>query len=322
MSEANLLSLRHLALAVSPRFLRQAVARHRLGRAALLRRLELRRHGGVIDVIAEQRVIRIAASHEVYLSDVVSSFDYYFNAVRPVSWRGKELVDYSTPRLHKVAGFKDFPILFPSFCEPIATTQQYLDFAKLGVGMTVLDLGAYSGLTAILFAQHVMPGGRVIAVDADPLNVSCIRQNLETYKSHAGHHIDFLHAAVWNHERGLKFSVEGNMGLSAVGIVGKERGKLLNVPSTTLSGIVRRFEVNRVDFIKCDIEGAERVAFNDAEFFERFQPRIIIETHLVNCHETTAECILALAQHGYRCHRVGQHGVDLPLLECLPPGAG
>lgn len=322
MIKANLLALRNLALAVSPRFLHQAVTRHRVGRAARFRRLEIRRHGGVIDVVTEQRLIRISASHEVYLSNIISSFDYYFNAVRPISWQGKEFVDYSTPRLHDVTGFTDFPILFPSFCEPIATTQQYLDFANLGEGMTVLDLGAYSGLTAILFAHHVMPGGRVIAVDADPLNATCIRQNLETYQSHAGHHIDFLHAAVWNHERGLTFSVEGNMGSSAVGIVGRERGKLLSVPSTTLSGIVRRFEVKRVDFIKCDIEGAERFAFNDAEFFERFQPRIIIKTHLVDDHETTAECTVALAQHGYRCHRVAQHGVDLPLLECLPPGAG
>jgi FkbM family methyltransferase len=321
MIKAIFLALRRLALAASPRFLRQAVTRSRLGRAAIASGFDLRRHGGVIDVVSGRSILRISARHEVYLGDVASSFYYYFGAVRPASWQGKELVDYSRPRLHEVVGFDDFPILFPSFCEPIATAQQYLNFAALSSGMTVLDLGAYSGLTAILFAQHVMPGGRVIAVDADHLNVSCIEQNLAAYKRHSGHHIDFMHTAVWNHERGLRFSGEGNMGSSAAGIVGRDRGELPQVASTTLSGIVRRFKVNRVDFIKCDIEGAERLAFNDAEFFERFQPRIIIEAHLVEGVETTADCAAALAQHGYRCKRVSQHGVEFPLLECLPPGA-
>ena len=63
MIKAIFLALRRLALAVSPRFLRQAVTRSRLGRAAIASGFDLRRHGGVIDVVSGRSILRISARH-------------------------------------------------------------------------------------------------------------------------------------------------------------------------------------------------------------------------------------------------------------------
>jgi FkbM family methyltransferase len=272
-----------------------------------------------IDITKGINTIRVSRTHAVYLQDIINSFDYYFSAVIPFQHLGRNIVDYSTPRYHDVVGFKAFPILFPSFSEPLITATQYMDFASLSEGMTVLDLGAYSGFTSIIFSQAVGETGTVVAVDADIQNIDCIKRNFSNYKKYSDNKIFLLEGAVWENNDGLEFSCEGNMGSSAASIVGNNRGLVSKVASFTLSSIANKFKLQRVDFIKCDVEGAEKVIFTDQEFFKKFLPRIIIEPHIIDGLETTKKCIFDLETYGYSCKKIIQEGVSLPLLECLPP---
>jgi len=262
--------------------------------------------------------IRVARHHQFYVLDVLSSFDYYFDAVNPDLLDGRLTVDYSSPRYQEVRGFELFPVKTPSFTEPVVTANQYLDFARLVEGHVVLDLGAYSGLTSILFLQRVGKGGRVVAVDADEQNISCLRKNFELCMRLTGNAPVLLEGAAWSDCGGLEFSSEGNMGSSASSLVGSKRGKLVNVPSFTLSAIVEKFALERVDFVKCDIEGAELEVFKDTEFFARFKPRMIVEPHAVGGVLTTESFVPQLSKYGYRCKTVTQDGVTLPLVECEP----
>jgi FkbM family methyltransferase len=194
-----------------------------------------------------------------------------------------------------------------------------MEFANLTEGDVVLDLGAYSGLTSILFAEAVGKMGTVIAVDADQRNIECIKRNLSNYKRHFGKNISLLEGAVWEHNNGLEFSCEGNMGSSAASIVGNKRGSVSKVPSFTLSSIANLFKLQRVDFMKVDVEGAEKVIFEDKDFFRNFLPKIIIETHIVDNMMTTGKCISDLKSYGYKCEQIIQKGVTAPLLQCIPP---
>jgi Methyltransferase FkbM domain len=108
------------------------------------------------------------------------------------------------------------------------------------------------------------------------------------------------------------------MGSSASEIVGIDRGTIQNVRSFTLSGLCDMGKIMSVDFIKCDVEGAEAVIFEDEKFFANHRPRIIIETHLKDGIETTEKCISDLTKFGYECRRILQTGVVLPLIECYP----
>src|SRR5438874_5603564 len=148
-----------------PRVLKVQARRHGL-------RIRISRHH--VDVIKDMRVLRLSANHAVYLPDIISSFDYYAGAVVPFQVEGRELIDFSTPRYHDVIGFDQYPIYFPSLAEPVVTSAQYLEFARLSEGMSVLDLGAYSGLTSILFSRAVGLAGSVVAVEADAQNIECI----------------------------------------------------------------------------------------------------------------------------------------------------
>jgi hypothetical protein len=98
---------------------------------------------------------------------------------------------------------------------------------------------------------------------------------------------------------------------SAVASINGGRGKITHIPSYSLSGLADYLRLKRIDFIKIDIEGAERVLFNDDKFFERFKPRMIIETH-----HTDGDVLPRLMKLGYSVRAVKQDGWRFPLLEC------
>lgn len=283
--------------------------------------LSINRNNYFIDILDNmKRCVRISSKHSIYIGDVLNSFDYYFSAVIPLEIQGLLLADYSTPRYHKVIGYDLHPIMFASFAESMVTTQQYLDFAKLQNGSIVLDLGAYSGLSSIIFDQLIGSKGRVISVEPDQLNIKCIKNNFDLYKKISGRKIELLEGAIWKDNGGIAFSTEGNMGSSAVEYVGEFRGETTLVKTFTLSTLVKKYNLLKVDFIKCDIEGAESVIFDDNAFFDLFKPRIIIEPHIIGTGITTNDCVTKLVKYGYKCKEVYQSGVTLPLLECYSNG--
>jgi FkbM family methyltransferase len=267
-----------------------------------------------IDIIDGLRVVRISRAHAIYVNDIIGSFDFFYSAVSPVQTGGYSIVDYSKPRYHNVRGFDLFPVMMPSLCEPMETNNQYLDVAKLAEGMTAFDLGAYSGLTSIIFAETVGESGRVVAVEADLLNLQCIHKNIESYAKLKKSCITIIEGAVWKDSQGIEFSDEGNMGSSAVSIVGPSRGKTRMVKTYTLNDVARMAGVDRVDFIKCDIEGAEYYIFEDKDFFSKFRPRILVESHFYNGEFTSDKVISTLEAHGYQCEQIEQLGMQYPLL--------
>lgn len=289
-----------------------------LGLLAAHKSLRLSRHGNCWDIASKERAIRLANNHQQYIPNIISNFDYYYSSVKPNLRGDISLIDFSKSNNHEVIGYPQQKFLFQSIVEPIGTALQYLDLANLKPGDTVLDLGAYSGFTSILFDQAVASSGRVIAVDADPLNSACVRKNLSRYKSRTGRNIEFICAAVWKNSGAVEFASEGSVGSYVQEIKGYARGHSNGALAMTLSDIAGQFNLPRIDFIKCDIEGAEAAIFDKPEFFSRFRPRIVIEVHRVGGALTTARCRKALARYGYTFQEFAQIGSDLPLLQCLP----
>jgi hypothetical protein len=159
-----------------------------------------------IDFIKGNKIIRISQNHAVYKNDIVDSFEYYWSAVKFSNISGYELVDYSTARFHEVIGYDLMPIYFPSFSEPVSTNVQYLNFANLSQGMVAFDLGAYSGLTSIMFKELVGETGCVIAVEPDQINQIAIDKNFNLFKKIQGQDIHLFKGAVWEHCDGLNFA--------------------------------------------------------------------------------------------------------------------
>lgn len=276
-----------------------------------------------IDLIKQTKIVRFALHHAVYLGDLITLFDTCFESVEPLRGDGFELADFSTPRFHNYIGFDQMPIHTPSFPESVATSSDYMKFASLKRGQIALDLGGYCGLTSLLMQESVGKEGTVICVEPDEYNVVSIRKNFSLYNKITGMSPFLENKAVWKHDAGIEFCAEGNMGSAASEILKTSRdkldGKQTIVETITLSGIFDKYNLDRVDFIKCDIEGAEKHIFQDEGFFEKSCPKIVIEPHNADGQLTTNACVKALEQFGYESEVIAQTGVKaLPLIYCSP----
>ncbi len=280
-----------------------------------------------VDVVnvADGRTIRLSRANAVYIPDMIESFDYFHGSADAVTARVRgrllKLVDFSTPRLHNVTGFSDFPVLCPSLTEPYGTTEQYLEFANLSEGDIAIDLGSYSGLTSIAFSKAVGASGKVIALEPDPLNYACVEHNIATHVARNGiDNIVLLPAAASPTSGTLRLSSEGAMGSALTSIVGSYRGETIEVESVSLADLVKRQKLPRVDFIKMDIEGAELALITEStDFFAKHLPRMVIEPHAVEGRLTSEPILRCLGQLGYTCSVIEQHGMSLPLITASPP---
>ena len=143
---------------------------------------------------------------------------------------------------------------------------------KLAPGQVVVDLGANLGVFATRAARRVGPTGRVIALEPHPDNFRRLLGNkernglawLECVQAAAGDREG--EAALFVHERGINHSlVRGS-------------GESIRVPLRTVDGLVRERGLERVDFLKIDIEGVVPEALRGAsETLKRFRPLISLE---------------------------------------------
>jgi FkbM family methyltransferase len=136
--------------------------------------------------------------------------------------------------------------------------------AHICEGDIVLDLGAHVG-TFTRFALN-RGAAKVIAVEPEPSHIAFLKRTFDLELMSG--RVCLIEAAVWREEGSTRFRSEGVA--SRVTEVGP-----VSVRLTTVDKIVSALHLERVDFIKADIEGAEPHALIGAEeTIRRFGPRM------------------------------------------------
>ncbi len=136
-------------------------------------------------------------------------------------------------------------------------------------GDVVFDLGAHLGTFAAVALRR---GARlVVALEPEPVNAACIEK---TFRDEiAQGRLVLVKAAAWDAPGTLHFGGTGLLGK----IEGADAAATFSVPATTIDLTVERLRLDRVDFIKMDIEGAERQALAGARnTLARFGPRMAL----------------------------------------------
>ncbi len=168
---------------------------------------------------------------------------------------------------------------------PFLLAEQSLDLYggnDMGVrpGDIVLDCGANVGT----FTRHALNAQveRVIAIEPSPRNAYCLRQTF-------GKEIDegkvvIVEKALWDAPGSMQMAVFDN-GSALDSLVMHERvetsakSTMVEVPLTTIDIVAADLGLERIDFIKMDIEGAERNALRGAsETVRKHHPRLAIAT--------------------------------------------
>ena len=155
-------------------------------------------------------------------------------------------------------------------------------YRKVRPGDVVLDVGASLGT----FTRRALAAGarHVVAIEPVPELIECLRRNLST--EIAGGRVSIMTKGAWDRDDWLMMhhhADNGGLGSFILRTPGSAIDEL-RLPLTTIDKIAAELKLDRVDFIKMDIEGAERHALLGArETIRRYHPRMeICVYHLVD----------------------------------------
>ncbi len=160
----------------------------------------------------------------------------------------------------------------------------------------VIDCGAHVGI----FTHKALERGarKVVAVEPHPLNVECLRRNFA--REIAEGRVVVYPKGVWSADSMLRLSVSSRN--TAMGSVVIDRNAdSIEVPLTTVDKLVAELNLETVDFIKMDIEGAEREALKGAaQTLGRFKPRLMLDGYHLPDDPEVLPKIIAAVQPAYR----------------------
>ena len=170
----------------------------------------------------------------------------------------------------------------------------------VGQGATAIDIGANLGYYTRPLSAIVGDTGHVYAVEPVPVIFDVLKRNVSGRKN-----VTLLNYALGSEERTVEMA---NDSVAAAGYFGTGRNFVsdgeLSGEAIKFSAQMRRgselfANLERVDFIKCDIEGYERVVIPEMRaIIERHHPTVLIETD----GDTRHEIIEMFTQMGYRAY--------------------
>jgi FkbM family methyltransferase len=165
-------------------------------------------------------------------------------------------------------------------------------------GDIVLDCGANVGVT--IREELAAGASKIVAIEPAPENLECLRRNFPA-EIQSGRVI-ITPKGVWDKEDVLTLRVDPkNSAADSFVIERKGAVNVEKIPLTTIDKLVSELHLERVDYIKMDIEGAEPRALAGAhDTLAKFKPRISIASYHEPDHPKLIPQIIRKARPDYQ----------------------
>jgi FkbM family methyltransferase len=149
---------------------------------------------------------------------------------------------------------------------------KYENIVKVEDGDFVIDCGACVGETSLYFSILAGLAGKVFAFEFEQENIKKLRDNLALNPN--CQNIILIEKAVWNESAELEFIPQGP------GSKVFQGSGTLRTQAISIDELVTDYKLNKLDFIKMDIEGAEMNALKGAHrSIKQYKPKLAISIY-------------------------------------------
>jgi FkbM family methyltransferase len=237
----------------------------------------------------------------------------------------------------RAAGWLDTPLARTAYLRAYFAYKRHLEdpFTRLAArypglfaGGDVLDVGANVGFTALLFAAAVDPGRKVHAFEPVRGNFEMLDGLVRSRRMERT--VVPVHAAVGSEEGTAEMWINPRQSTDHRVATGEFRrgrgagGQVEHAPLVTLDGYVRRASLDRIAFVKVDVQGYEwPVCQGMARLLEQNPGASVAVEHAPT---EAAELGLDAGQvfgfflhRGYGCYRLERQGPPVRLPGDAPP---
>ena len=186
----------------------------------------------------------------------------------------------------------------------LACGQYQHPFATPLPGDVCVDFGAYEGETTLFLAEKVGESGKVYAVEFVPDQLRLLHDNLNANPEQQNRVIVLAHP-FWD-ESGKETFVTGRDGSAKVSFM-RQSDENMTFRTITLDDAVAQYRIDKIDFMKFDVEGAELPILRGAvKTLKSFRPKLAVSLYHADSDFDTIPRFLDSLQCGYE-FRLGHH---------------
>ncbi|MEA5466506.1 FkbM family methyltransferase [Leptothoe sp. PORK10 BA2] len=144
-------------------------------------------------------------------------------------------------------------------------------------GDVVFDIGANGGIFTVIAAKKVGENGHVYAFEPGGRELEILKRNIEL---NGLTNVTVVEVAVSNESGETKFAISEDGAMNSISETqhpGQKIQSWTTVPVVTLDEFVAEQKIDHINFIKVDVEGAEKLVFDGAEsLLDSHEPIIIM----------------------------------------------
>lgn len=179
--------------------------------------------------------------------------------------------------------------------------QYHLPPTTLPLDATILDLGTNIRLTIRHF-KHLYPQSKIYGFEMDKNNFEICQINCQNLEN-----VTLVNEAVWTTTGTIQYADE--VDTDAYAITADAATQTKEAPSISLPDILERFSLEKVDYLKMDIEGAEKniLESDDLSWMQKIQV-MSIELHEDAFIDVAIDIV---SKQGFKCWRDTKHWASI-----------
>lgn len=134
--------------------------------------------------------------------------------------------------------------------------------SRISAGDVFFDIGANVGFYSYLASSLVGDSGRVFAIEPNPVTFAKLQRSIERNRIK---NIQALNCGLSSEAGSLKLYLNIDKGNATATMVPHENSDTITVPVRTLSEVVTDFKIDKIAYLKIDVDGFEPEVFRGAK---------------------------------------------------------